>query len=88
MQSVATVDLAVNSHWLSQKQAVAVEQRGKPNFHWLPRGPSAASREALPRLMLRLAQETPRQGQLIEEEEVVGEREAFVNSSGGTLKLA
>ena len=40
-------------------------------------------------MMLRLAQETPRQGRLIEEEEeTVGEREAFANSSGGTLKLA
>ena len=39
--------------------------------------------------MMRLEQETPRQGRLIEEEEeVVGEGEASACSSGGTLKLA
>ena len=90
VQSAATVDLAANSHWLSQERAVAVTQRWKPNFYCLPRGPTAGSREALQRVMLRLAQETPHQGRLIEEEKeaAVGEREAFANSSGGTLKLA
>ena len=68
---------------------MAVAQSGEPNFYWLPRGPTAGSREALQRLMPRLVQETPRQGRLIEEEEeAVSEREAFANSSGGTLKLA
>ena len=39
-------------------------------------------------MMLQLAQETPWQGRLIEEEEeAVSEREAFANSSGGALKL-
>ena len=67
---------------------MAVGQCEEPNFYWLPRGPSAGSREALQRVMLRLAQETPWQGRLVEEEEAIGEREAFVNSSGGTPKLA
>ena len=83
MQSAAIVDLAANYHWLSQERAVAVAQRGEPNFYWLPRGSTAGSREALQLVMLRLAQ-----GWLIEEEEAFGEREAFANSSGGTLKLA
>ena len=89
MQSAATVDLAANSHWLSQERVVAVAQHEELNFYWLPRGLTAGSREALQRVVPPLAQETPRQGRLIEEEEeAVGEREAFVNSSGGTPKLA
>ena len=68
---------------------MAVAQRGEPNFYWLPRGSTAGSREALQLVMLRLALETPQQGRVIEEEEeAVSEREAFANSSGGTLKLA
>ena len=68
---------------------MAVAQRGEPNFYWLPRGSTTGSREALQRVMLRLAQGTPRQGWLIEEEEeAFGEGEAFAYSSGGTLKLA
>ena len=67
---------------------MAVAQREEANFYWLPRGPTASSREALQWVMPRFVQETPRQGRLIEEEEAVGEREAFANSSGGTLKLA
>ena len=89
MQSAATIGLAANSHWLSQERAVAVAQHGELNFYCVQRGPSAGSREALQRAMLRLVQETPRQGRLIEEEEeAVSEREAFASSSGGTLKLA
>ena len=68
---------------------MGVGQREEPSFYWLPLGSPAGSREALQRVMLRLEQGTPRQGWLIkEEEEAVGEREAFANSSGGTLKLA
>ena len=68
---------------------MAVAQLGESNFYWLPRGSTAGSREALQRVMLRLGQGTPRQGWLIkEEDEAFGEREAFANSSGGTLKLA
>ena len=88
MQSAATVDPAENSHWFSQERVVAVAQREEPNFYRLPHGPTAGSREALQRVVPQLAQETPRQGRLVEEEEAVGEREAFVNSSGGTPKLA
>ena len=88
MQSAATVDLAANSHWFSQELVVAVAQCEEPNFYWLPRGPTVGSREALKRVVQRLAQETPRQVRLVEEEEAVGEREAFVNSLGGTPKLA
>ena len=89
MQSAASVDLAANSHWLSQERVVAVSQREEPNFYWLPRGPTVGSREALQRVVPRMAQKTLRQGRLIEEEEeAVGEREAFVNSLGGTPKLA
>ena len=67
---------------------MVVAQREEPNSYWLLRGPTAGSREALQRVVQRLAEETPRQGRLVEEEEAVGEREAFVNSSGGTPKLA
>ena len=68
---------------------MAVSQSEEPNFYWLPRGSTASSREALQWVMLRLEQGTPRQGRLIEEEEeAVGEGEAFAYSSGGTLKLA
>ena len=38
--------------------------------------------------MRRVEKENPRQGRLVEEEEEVGEGEAFAYSSGGTLKLA
>ena len=67
---------------------MAVAQCWEPSFYWLPCGPTTGSREALQRVVPRLAEETPRQGRLVEEEEAVGEREAFVNSSGGTPKLA
>ena len=84
LRSASAGDLATNFHWLSQERAVVVAQREEPNFYWLPRGSIAGSREALQRVMLRLEQ-----GWLIEEEEeAVGEGEAFAYSSGGTLKLA
>ena len=69
---------------------MVVAQREEPNFYWLPLGSIAGSREALQRVMLRLEQGKRRQGWLIEEEEeeAVGEGEAFAYSSGGTLKLA
>ena len=72
---------------------MAVAQSGEPSSYWLrlPCGSTAGSREALQQVMLRLGQETPRQGRLIEEEEeevVVGEGEAFAYSSGDTPKLA
>ena len=38
--------------------------------------------------MRRVEKGNPRQGQLVEEEEEVGEGEASADSSGGTLKLA
>ena len=63
---------------------MAVVQREELNSYWLPRRSTAGSWEALQ----RLEQGTPRQGWLIEEEEVAGEGEAFARSSGGTLKLA
>ena len=91
LQSAAASDLAANFHWLSREQLVAVVRSGEPNSYWLrlPCGSTAGSREALQRARLRLEQETPRQGRLIEEEEeVVGEGEAFACSSGGTPKLA
>ena len=90
--SAAAGDLAANFHWLSRERLVVVAQSREPNSYWLrlPRGSTAGSREALQRVMLRLEQETPRQGRLIEEEEevVVGEGEAFAYSSGDTPKLA
>ena len=94
LQSAAAGDLATNFHCLSRERLVAVVQSGEPNSYWLrlPRRSTAGSREALQRLMLRLEQETPRQGRLIEEEEeeveVVGEGEASACSSRGTPKLA
>ena len=57
---------------------MAAAQREGPNSYWLLRWPTAGSREALQRVVPRL----------VEEEEAVGEREAFANSSGGTPKLA
>ena len=78
MQSVATVDPAANYHWLSQERLVAVAQREEPNFYWLLSVWVAGSREAWQRVALRL----------VEEEEAAGAREAFVDSSGGTPKLA
>ena len=88
VQSAATVDPAANSHWLSQERVVAVAQREEPNSYWLLQGPTAGSRETLQRVVQRLVEETPRQGRLVEEEEAVGEREAFASSSVGTPKLA
>ena len=90
VQSAVIVDLAANYHWLSQERAVAVAQCGEANFYWLPLGSTAGLREALQRVMLRLAQGTPQQGWLIEEEEeeAFGGGEAFAYSSGGALKLA
>ena len=61
MQSAATADLAMNSHWLSQERLVAVAQSEKPNFYWLLSVWWADSREAW-----RLAGLAPRQGRLVE----------------------
>ena len=92
MQSAAAGDLAAKFHWLSREQLVVVAQSGEPNSYWLRllRGSTASSRETLQRVMLRLEQETPRQGRLIEEEEevAVGKGEAFAYSSGDTPKMA
>ena len=73
---------------------MAVARRGESNSYWLLRELSAGSRGVLQRLawLERLArlQETPRQERLLdEEEEEAGDgREAFEDSSGGTLELA
>ena len=91
MQSAAAGDLAANFLWLSRERLVAVVRSGEPNSYWLqlPRGSTAGLQEALQQVRLRLEQETPRQGRLIEEEEeVVGEGEASACSSGGTPKPA
>ena len=90
MQSAAAGDLPLNFHWLSRERLVAVVRSGKPNFYWLRprRGSTTGSREALQRAMMRVEKGIPRQGRLVEEEEEVGEGEASVDSSGGTLKLA
>ena len=83
MQSAAVTDPASNCHWLSQERLVAVAQSGKPNSDWLMSVWWADSGEAW-----RLSGLAPRQGRLVEEEELVAEVEVSVDSSGGILKEA
>ena len=59
MQSAATVDPAVNYHWLSQEWVVAVAQREEPNFYWLLSVRVTGLREAWQRVAPRLVEEAP-----------------------------